>query len=216
MLYACTLLCACTGPTFEDFDRRPVSVAQIDGTVNSALSWHVPVYTQTLAGATLLRDGRPFSHANLAVARSIQRSNPRLSPLDALHLADVALNAALAMGLNPEFFCATLLQESAFDPNAVSSAGAVGIAQFTLETADANGVDPFDPNSAIAGAAALLSGYVRDYTGKYTDPYAASLAAYNAGPAAVSHYRGVPPYPETQAYVSDVYERWARILSDER
>ncbi|GAC1499427.1 MAG: hypothetical protein NVS1B14_02900 [Vulcanimicrobiaceae bacterium] len=209
-------MCACAKPTFEDFERHPVSVAQIDAMVNAALSWHVPVYTQTLAGATLLRDGRPFRHANLAVARSIERSNARLSPLDALHLADVALDAARSARLNPEFFCATLIQESAFDPNAVSSAGAVGIAQFTLETADASGVDPFDPLSAIAGAAALLSGYLHDYTGKYADPYAASLAAYNAGPAAVSRYRGVPPYPETQAYVSDVYARWARILSDER
>ena len=173
-------------------------------------------YTQTLAGATLLHDGGPFSHQNLAVARSIERSNERLSSFDALYLADLAVNAARARRLNPEFFAATLLQESAFDPGALSSAGAVGIAQFTLETADANGVNPFDPAEAIDGSARLLARYVAAYTGKYDDPYAAALSAYNAGPGAVAAYRGIPPYAETREYIAYVYERWARILKDER
>jgi soluble lytic murein transglycosylase-like protein len=210
------MLCACTTAPSEDFNRNPITVAQIDVLVNEALSWHVPASTQTIAGATLLHDGGPFDHQNLAVARSIQRSNERISAFDALGLADQAVQAADAQSLNPEFFCATILQESAFDPNALSSAGAVGIAQFTLETAQAAGVDAFNPRDAIAGSSALLAQYVRDYTGRYDDPYAAALAAYNAGPAAVAHYHGVPPYAETQSYISDIYYRWARILKDER
>ena len=150
------------------------------------------------------------------MARSIERSNERISAFDALVLADRAVNAADAQHLNPEFFCATLLQESGFDPNALSSAGAVGIAQFTLETAASYGIDPFDPRDAIDGSSALLAQYVRDYTGRYGDPYAAALAAYNAGPGAVARYHGVPPYAETQEYISDIYYRWARILNDER
>lgn len=164
----------------------------------------------------MLHDGRPFSHRNLAVARSIQRVNERISFFDSLYLGDLAVTAAREEGLNPEFFAATLLQESAFEPRAVSGAGAVGIAQFTLETAASNGVNPFDPADAIAGSARLLSQYVTAYSGRYADPYAAALAAYNAGPGAVAHYHGVPPYPETRAYVSDVYDRWARILRDEK
>lgn len=193
-----------------------MTVAHIDVLVNDALSWHVPASTQSIAGATLLHDGRPFDHRNLAVARSIERSNERISVFDALGLADQAVHAANAQSLNPEFFCATILQESAFDPSALSSAGAVGIAQFTLETAQAYGVDAFDPRDAISGSSVLLAQYVRDYTGRYDDPYAAALAAYNAGPAAVARYHGVPPYPETQTYISDIYYRWARILNDER
>lgn len=163
-----------------------------------------------------MHDGGPFAHANLAVARSIQRVNERISFFDSLYLADLAVNAARRENLNAEFFAATILQESAFDPRALSSAGAVGIAQFTLDTADTFSVDPFDPRAAIDGAARLIAQYVRTYEGRYDDPYAAALAAYNAGPGAVEHYRGVPPYPETRAYVSDIYERWARILRDEK
>lgn len=216
VISACAMLCACTSPTSEDFNRNPITVAQIDTLVDRTLSWHVPAYTQTLAGVTLLHDGAPFEHQNLAVARSIERSNHRLSSLDALYLADLALSAAAREGLDPEFFCATLLQESAFDPDAISSAAAVGIAQFTLDTAAGVGVDPFDPKSAVDGSAALLSEYVRAYRDRYGDPYAAALAAYNAGPGAVAQYHGVPPYAETRAYIDDVYERWARILSEER
>ncbi|GAC1356732.1 MAG: hypothetical protein NVSMB31_17320 [Vulcanimicrobiaceae bacterium] len=187
--------------------------------VNTALSWRAgptPSYTQIVAGVALLHDGAPFEHENLAVTRSIERSNERLSSAEAMHLADLALNAAKTHALNPEFFCATLLQESAFNPDALSSAGAVGIAQFTLDTAASAGVNPFDPAQAIEGAAALLAQYVADYRGRYDDPYAAALAAYNAGPGAVTAYRGVPPYPETHEYISDIYERWARILKDEK
>lgn len=176
----------------------------------------MPIGAGALAGLALLRDGKPFAHRNLAVAHSIERSNHRLATFDALHLADVALEAAERDGLDGEFFCATLLQESAFDPNAVSSAGAVGIAQFTIQTADAYAVDPFDARDAIRGSAALLAEYVNRYRGTYADPYAAALAAYNAGPDAVATYHGIPPYAETRTYIGDVYERWARILSEER
>ena len=98
----------------------------------------------------------------------------------------------------------------------MSSAGAVGIAQFMPSTADAIGVDPFDPFSAIAGAAQLLASYVSAYDGRYANPYAAALAAYNAGPGAVAAYRGVPPYPETREYIDDIVDRWAQIAGYER
>jgi len=109
-----------------------------------------------------------------------------------------------------------LLQESAYDPQALSSAGAIGVAQFMPETAAGVGVDPYDPLDSIAGAAALLGGYAADYAARYNDPYVAALAAYNAGPLAVEEYRGVPPYAETREYIALIYERWARIISYER
>jgi soluble lytic murein transglycosylase-like protein len=126
--------------------------------------------------------------------------------------------AARRAGLNQDFFGATILQESAFDPFAISSAGALGIAQFMLYTADAFSINPLDPRDALTGSAALLSTYVAHYRARFSDadPYALALAAYNAGPLAVDRYSGVPPYAETRMYIGDIYERIARIVSDER
>ncbi|MDP9110421.1 MAG: lytic transglycosylase domain-containing protein [Candidatus Eremiobacteraeota bacterium] len=143
-------------------------------------------------------------------------TNHRIAPIDALRLAGACVGAAYKQGLLPEFLAATVLQESAFDPRALSAAGAVGIAQFMPETAHSYGVNPYDPFDAIRGAASLIGSYQRVYASRYPNSYAAALAAYNAGPGAVSAYHGVPPYPETRQYVSDIYERWARILSQER
>lgn len=90
-----------------------------------------------------------------------------------------------------------LRQESGFNPNAGSPAGAQGIAQFMPATAASMGVDPWNPVSAIDGAARLMSQYLKDYAGDVSK----ALAAYNAGPGAVAKYGGVPPYAETQDYV---------------
>ena len=136
--------------------------------------------------------------------------------MGALMLAAATAHAAREVRIPPEFLGAMLLQESAYDPRALSAAGAIGIAQFELETAAESGVDPYDPFDAINGASRLLSVYLGEYEAHYPDAYAAALAAYNAGPGAVARYHGVPPYPETRQYVADIYERWARIASYER
>ncbi len=196
----------------EGFGGPPVRPPQLDFLKNAVLSWRMPPPVQSLRGLRLLYDLRPPLRPNLAVVHSIVRSNPRLDPFDALDLATNAVSLAALHHLDYGFFCATLLQESAFAPDAASSAGAVGIAQFTLDTADSAGVDPFDWRDAIRGSAELLGGYVATYDGVYGDPYAAALAAYNAGPGSVAHYHGIPPYQETREYVADVYDRWARIL----
>lgn len=181
-----------------------------------ALSWRSPAYADTLRGLRLLRDGPRTNSPTLAITRIVLVTNHRIAPIDALRLAGACVAAAREQGLLPEFLAATILQESAFDPRALSDAGAVGIAQFMPETARSYGIDPYDPFDAIGGAARLLGSYQRDYASRYPDSYAAALAAYNAGPGAVSAYHGVPPYPETRQYVMDIYERWARILSQER
>jgi len=161
----------------------------------------------------LLLDARPGSGTVLATVHSIARVNPRLSAMDALTLADLTIDAAYAHRLPPFFLAATLLQESAYDPTVTSAAGAVGIAQFTIPTAVRYGVDPWTPQSAIDGAARLLSTYVRAYRGT-GDPYALALAAYNAGPGAVTFYHGIPPYAETRDYLNDIIERWADLVHD--
>lgn len=162
-----------------------------------------------------LRDGGPVSDPALAITRAILRTNFQLNVADAFRLASLTVRAARERDLPPEFLAATLLQESAYDPRALSTAGAVGIAQFETETAAAVGIDPFDPEQSIDGAAEVLASYVRSYA-NYRVPYVEALAAYNAGPAAVDAHHGVPPYPETRAYVNTIVDRWARIDGYER
>ena len=174
----------------------------------------MPLAANDIRGLRLLYDTPLSRGPTLAVVRSIVRSNHRLDPFDALVFATAAVNVARAHRLDYGFFCGTLLQESAFDPDARSGAGAVGIGQFTLGTASDYGIDPFAWRDAIEGSASLLGRYVRAYDGVYADPYAAALAAYNAGPGTVAYYKGVPPYPETRAYIGDVEDRWSRIVRD--
>jgi len=162
----------------------------------------------------LLVDAPRGSGALLAVVRSIVRANPRIGPIDALALAIVARDAARRQTIDPNFIAATLLQESGFDPTAISDAGAYGIAQFTAPTAEFYAIDPFDPRAAIAGATRVLAAYLMRYSHADGDPYALALAAYNAGPGAVSYYGGIPPYAETQAYIADIHERWARLIAE--
>jgi soluble lytic murein transglycosylase-like protein len=187
---------------------------RIEGLRDAALSWHIPPAVPVMRGLRLLMDAGPRAPASVRLAREALRSNPRLAPVDALLLSTRTLEAARRRHLSPWFLGATLLQESAFNPRAISTAGAVGIAQFTIPTARTIGIDPWDPAEAIEGCAELLAGYVAAYRERDPgqDPYALAAAAYNAGPGAVTYYGGVPPYPETRDYIALIEERWSRIV----
>jgi hypothetical protein len=110
------------------------------------------------------------------------------------------LRSAARWGVPPALMAGQLMAESGFDPNAGSPAGAQGIAQFMPSTAAAYGLDnPYDPVAAIDAEAHLMS----DLLGQFGSPELA-LAAYNAGPAPVEACHCIPPYPETQAYVTRI------------
>lgn len=110
------------------------------------------------------------------------------------------LAAAVRWNVSAALLAAQLYAESGFDPNAGSPAGAQGIAQFMPATAAAYGLrDPFDPEAAIMAQAHLMS----DLLKQFGSP-ALALAAYNAGPGAVSPCNCIPPYAETQAYVAKI------------
>lgn len=114
--------------------------------------------------------------------------------------AGMIADAAQRHNVQPDLLAAQLQAESGFNPDAVSAAGAQGIAQFMPGTAAAVGLrDPFDPRQAINAQARLMSDLIRRFG---TIPLA--LAAYNAGPGSVQRYGGVPPFPETQAYISRI------------
>jgi hypothetical protein len=193
------------------FESSKVTLTVLE---DRAQSWRSPLPDDELRGLRLLYDTPIPGGSTLAIVRWIVRSNHRLDPFDALVLATRAVAIAQEHHLPVGLFCSLLLQESGFSQDAVSPAGAVGIAQFSLDTAADEGVDPFDPEDAMRGSARLLGRYVAAYDGVYADPYAAALAAYNAGPGYVDEYHGIPPFPETRGYIDDIYDRWARILRD--
>jgi soluble lytic murein transglycosylase-like protein len=109
--------------------------------------------------------------------------------------------AAARNGLDPAVLHGLIEQESGFNPNATSSAGATGLTQLMPSTASSLGVaNPLNPGESIEGGARYLSQLMTEFGGNTED----ALAAYNAGPGAVEQYGGVPPYAETQSYVTNV------------
>lgn len=98
---------------------------------------------------------------------------------------------------------AVIKQESAFDPQATSWCGAQGLMQLMPETAAGLGVkDSYDPQQNIMGG----TRYLRSLLDRFDGNISKALAGYNAGPGAVEKHGGIPPYQETQHYVSNVLE----------
>jgi hypothetical protein len=115
--------------------------------------------------------------------------------------------AALLYVLPEELIRAVMHVESNFNPRAVSRKGALGLMQLMPGTAARMGVtDPFDPRQNVLGGVRLLRILANRFQGDTT----LTLAAYNAGEAAVLKYRGIPPFAETQRYVKRVESHWAR------
>ncbi len=113
-------------------------------------------------------------------------------------------------GVDPTLVRAVIHAESAFNPDAVSSAGAGGLMQLMPQTAARFGVaDRFNPKENIAGGVAYLAFLLDLFHGDRQ----LAVAAYNAGEAAVQKYSGVPPYNETQNYVSRVLDLQKRYVA---
>jgi hypothetical protein len=146
----------------------------------------------------------PCSPAGEAVAAGAGGSTPAASttlpPFVPGRYREPILRSAARWGVPPALMAGQLMAESGFDPNAGSSAGAQGIAQFMPGTAASYGLaNPYDPVAAIDAEAHLMS----DLLHQFGSPELA-LAAYNAGPAPVEACHCIPPYPETQAYVTRI------------
>ncbi|MBP7240911.1 lytic transglycosylase domain-containing protein [Amaricoccus sp.] len=115
---------------------------------------------------------------------------------------ELARAAARRHNVPEDLFLRLVRQESNFHPAAVSSKGAIGLAQLMPGTARLLRVNPHDPKQNLEGGARYLSMQYR----KFGD-WRLALAAYNAGPGAVEKHGGVPPYAETQQYVKKILGR---------
>lgn len=119
--------------------------------------------------------------------------------------------AAADTGVDADLLSAVALQESAYNPHAVSRAGAAGLMQLMPDTARRFGArDRFDPAQSVLTGAAYLAWLLRHFD----QDVELALAAYNAGEGAVArHGNRIPPFPETRAYVVAVLASHARLVA---
>jgi len=118
-----------------------------------------------------------------------------------MSLRDLAYKIAQEEGINPDLFLRQIQAESAFDPQAKSSAGAMGLAQLMPATAKELGVsNPYDPEQSLRGGAK----YMKQLLGRYNNDQTLALAAYNAGMGNVDKAGGVPNFKETQNYIAKI------------
>jgi soluble lytic murein transglycosylase-like protein len=129
------------------------------------------------------------------------------APAPAAGLHDLLAHAGEAHNIDVELLASVVKTESNNQPHAVSRAGARGLMQLMPSTAASLGVtDAFQPGQNISGGTAYLDALLT----RYHDNLALALAAYNAGPAAVDRYHGIPPFRETRAYVLRVMNEFNR------
>jgi soluble lytic murein transglycosylase-like protein len=155
----------------------------------------------TLASLASPIGGLPAATASAGTGATLPASVPYAAQITA---------AARANGVDPALLAGLIKQESGFNPNAGSGAGARGLTQLMPATAAALGVtNVLDPQQSIEGGAKYLKRQLDAFGGDVTK----ALAAYNAGPGAVRRYGGVPPYAETQNYVRAVQANAAAFRS---
>lgn len=125
--------------------------------------------------------------------------------LEELPYGELILRSARRHRVDALLLASVMETESRFDPAAVSPKGAVGLMQVMPATARRLGIrNPADPGRNVEAGARYLSQLLR----QFDQDVVLALAAYNAGPAKVEHYGGVPPYRETRTYVERVLNRY--------
>lgn len=123
-------------------------------------------------------------------------------PLADESLSSLITNAAKKYQVDPKLVSAVAEVESGGRQEATSAAGAVGVMQLMPDTAASLGVNPYDKRENVEGGAK----YLKEMLDLFGGDVKKAVAAYNAGPAAVKNYGGVPPYKETQNYVNKVLD----------
>jgi soluble lytic murein transglycosylase-like protein len=127
------------------------------------------------------------------------------SPIARADVVQAIQETSAAVQISDRLIEAVAWQESRLNQTAVSPKGARGVMQLMPGTASQLGVQAEDMRDNIKGGAV----YLKQLLGQFDNDLVLTLAAYNAGPAAVRKYGGVPPYRETQAYVAAILARLA-------
>lgn len=137
---------------------------------------------------------------NIAASASV-------APLTPAEMHQLLTRAGEAHNIDADLLASVVHAESGGNPRAVSRAGARGLMQLMPATAANLGVvNSFAPDQNVAAG----TQYLDQLLTRYHDNLALALAAYNAGPDAVDHYRGIPPYAETRAYVAGIIREFNR------
>jgi soluble lytic murein transglycosylase-like protein len=174
-------------------------VLGVTGVMAAATS--VGAETRTLVDGSTARARQGAAYQQVAFAPAPSAEPRRPSPRDHGAFSREIADASARYAVPERLIWAVIRVESGFDHRAVSSSGARGLMQLMPETAAILGVrDPFDPRQNIdAGTRHLRAMMVR-----FRYDLRLAVAAYNAGEKPVAYYGGVPPYPETREYVSQV------------
>lgn len=155
-----------------------------------------------------LRTTRASLHYTPFGAALFDSSAHMTAPMPA-YLSALIADASKQHGVDPRLVAAIAARESAFNPLAVSPAGAGGVMQLMPATARFIGVtNVFDARENVFGGVR----YLRTLLDTFHGDLDLTLAAYNAGPGAVQKYNGIPPYPETRGYVRLVRARYEASL----
>lgn len=178
---------------FQDMLSELVSGDALEGTSQTLGSLLTNVETET---KSFLQSGSLKSNP-IATAYTNNESSETGTNYD-----QIISQAASLYNLPEKLIKSVIKQESNFNPEATSYAGATGLMQLMPATAMSLGVDdPSDPEQSIMGGSKYLSQMMARYDGDIK----VALAAYNAGPGNVDKYNGIPPFRETRNYVQKVY-----------
>lgn len=136
--------------------------------------------------------------------RSNQIERVSSSIINKQRFGPVIEQVAKEHNINPKLINAVIEQESGFNPNAISKAGALGLMQLMPGTARDMGVkNLLNPHENIRAGTKYLSSLLNRYHGNVT----LALSAYNAGPNNIDRFKGVPPFEETKNYVQGVLKK---------
>ena len=174
------------------------------------LAWRIIGITPSEADIYVYRDSRGVVHFTNTPTKPVyrpflllRRYMGRLRGRETAQFDRLIATACKRYGVEFALVKAVIKAESAFDPSALSPAGARGLMQLMPATAAQHGVgDIHNPQSNIEGGVRHLRLLLDRFRGNVT----LTLAAYNAGPEAVDRYNGIPPYAETQTYIQRVLQ----------